>query len=270
MNVTWVVENIAKEQSFRELAEAVEKAGYPLVKLNGDYRPGLVQHLDGQCVIFNGSINMTKLVKETIPNAYPFAYSNWKKFLCQSYYPHFVDYLFNDNVIWTTLEQFYKKKWLYYGCLGKEGMVFIRPDSGEKTFQAQLLDIQNIESFYTNHKDLANEMVVIASPKNINGEWRVVVSKTEVIALSCYRYHGLITKVPSAPKEVVEFAEKLLTIDYHPDPVYCLDICLDSDDQPWLMELTSFSSAGLYACNKDQIVKRVSEIVLNDFTSHVL
>ena len=44
-----------------------------------------------------------------------------------------------------------------------------------------------------------------------------------------------------------------------------LGICEDNDGDFWLMELTSFSSAGLYATKKELIVKRVSEIALEDY-----
>ncbi len=49
-------------------------------------------------------------------------------------------------------------------------------------------------------------------------------------------------------------------MDYYPDSVFCYDICQDGDGECFLLELTSFSSAGLYATNKAAIVKRVSEI----------
>ena len=45
----------------------------------------------------------------------------------------------------------------------------------------------------------------------------------------------------------------------------CVCICEDNDGEFWLMELTSFSSAGLYATKKKPVVKRISEIALEDY-----
>lgn len=270
MKPTWIIENFVKESSYIELAQAVEKADYPLILIK-DFNSKQIEYLNGQCVIFNGSIQMVELIKCTLNKAYPVAYCHFEKYLCQAYYPYFVNYLFNDHCAWTTLEQFYYKKWFYYGIFGKEAMLFIRPNSGDKPFTARLLDIQDIEKFYKENEHLKYEMVVISTPKNILGEWRVVVSKKGIISVSCYKYQNLITKVPGAPSNVIALAEELLNkINYYPDSVFCYDICQDNDSKPYLLELTSFSSAGLYATNKDKIVKEVSEIVIEDFNNHVL
>ena len=59
----------------------------------------------------------------------------------------------------------------------------------------------------------------------------------------------------------MKLAEKLLNVDYYPDSVFCMDIAGDNDGNYWLLELNSFSSAGLYASNKKDIVTKVSDIV---------
>jgi len=58
--------------------------------------------------------------------------------------------------------------------------------------------------------------------------------------------------------------KEILKVGYYPDSVFCIDICQDTDGNFWLMELTAFSSAGLYGCEMEKVVKRVSEIAIED------
>lgn len=281
MQVNWIIENFAKESSYKELADAVKAAGHPLLELNGDYNKKILRDkldlnyvsvsdiaiYNNSAVIFNGSIEMAKLVqKELEMGCFPVTYSTFNKYKCSSYYSYFSNYLFNDRYCLVSLRDFYKNKFFYYGVFGKEALIFIRPDSGEKEFQAQLLDLLDIDRFFENHKHLEHELVLISTPKNILWEGRVVVSrKKEIIAHSTYRFQDQVTKIPSIPSGAIELAEKLLNIDFYPDSVFCYDLCQDNDGKFYLLELTSFSSAGLYACDKAKIVDTVSKIAAEDF-----
>ncbi len=94
----------------------------------------------------------------------------------------------------------------------------------------------------------------------------MVSRKKEIIASSTYRFQGNVSLIPSVPVETTKFCKKLLnTVDYVPDSVFCYDICQDNDGECWLLELTSFSSAGLYATDKKAIVSKVSEIAEEDW-----
>jgi hypothetical protein len=174
---------------------------------------------------------------------------------------HFGKYLFNDRYAIISLAELKRHLFFFYGVFGKETMIFVRPDSGQKPFQAQLVDMQDFERFYDSAQTFEHELVMVSSPKNIRGEWRfVVTNEQEIIAQSTYRYNGQITKIPSAPVGATNLVKELLKIGYYPDSVFVMDVCEDSDGNFWLLELNSFSSAGLYACNKTAIVKRVGEI----------
>ena len=246
-----------------------------LIEINGDYNKDILKSfyiddyglgLRKHCIIFNGSIEMAKLIRHDLHDkCQPVIYSNFENYKCSKYYSYFGQYLFNDKYALITLTELKRNLYFYYGIYGKEGMIFIRPDSGEKTFQAQVLDIIDFDRFYNKNIDLQHELVLISTPKNIVGEWRIIVSRDDIIDYSLYRYQGQTSKIRSIPKEALDLARQLLKIGYNPDSVYCFDICSDSDNNYWLLELTSFSSAGLYASNKENIVREVSKIALGDF-----
>lgn len=269
--VTWVIENYAKEESFEHLIGAARNSQHTLIEINGDYTKTLVSSLKTpQCVICNGSIKMVKLLyDELIPYCWPIRYCNFESFKCSHYYSHFGSYLFNDKYCLMSLAELNRQKFNIWGNYGKDALIFIRPDSGEKTFQAGLLDIIDLHKLMDNNKEFQHDLMLISTPKNIRWEGRFIVSKyNEIISYSTYRIQGQVAKIPSVPPKSIDFVKELLKINYYPDSVFCYDVCEDNDGNFWLLELTSFSSAGLYASNKDRIIERVSEIALIDYKNY--
>lgn len=266
MKTNWLIENITKEESFRDLAEAVEKQGYPLQNLNGSFAYSMISQYVNQPVIFNGSIEMCKLARDflSVQKNFPIIYCTWENYLCSKYYPALSDFLFNDNYVMVPLKEVKKRLYFFYGIFGREAMIFIRPNDGDKSFKGALLDLKDFEKWY--EPSVENQLALVSTPKNIRGEWRFVCTKhKEILGYSLYRYQGLITRLPVAPPGAIELCHNILSVGYFPDSVFCVDIVEDNDGNYHLMELNSFSSAGLYACDKTHIVERVSEIALDDF-----
>jgi hypothetical protein len=253
---------------------AVKEMGYPLIEINGDYSKEILYSLaeSSNCVIINGSIKMCKLIYDELKdNCFPIRYCNFEKYKCSAYYSHFGEYLFNDKYAIMSLKEICRQKYDVWGHYGKDALIFLRPDSGEKLFQAGVVDIIDINKLYESNKDIEHELGLVSTPKNIIWEGRFIVSKyKDIIAYSTYRFQGNICLIPSVPPETLKFCKMLLEkIEYYPDSVFCFDICQDSDKECWLLELTSFSSAGLYASNKNAIVKRVSEIAEEDWNKNI-
>jgi hypothetical protein len=258
----WIVENFTHESSYVDLVDAIKKEGHELKEIKGDFK---YSDLDGynweSPVLFLGSINMTNTAFERMPHCYPVAYCNQQNYLCTRYMSHYGKYLFNDKYAIVSLKEFHRHKFFYYGIFGNESLIFIRPDSGQKPFQAQLIDLIDIDRFLEINKNIEHELVVISCPKNIRGEFRFVVSsKKEIISHSTYRFQDQVCKIPAVPVGATKLVKEILEVGYYPDSVFVMDVCEDHDNNYWLMELNSFSSAGLYACNKTDIVKKVSEI----------
>jgi len=267
MKTKWIVENFTHESSYMDLVKAIKNANMEVKQINQDFKFSDLDGYNQDCpVMFLGSIEMTNLALKQLKNCYPVAYCNQVNYLCSNYISHFGKHLFNDKYAMMTLSELQRQKFLYYGIFGKEAMLFVRPDSGQKTFQAQLIDLLDIDRFVNNHSDELHKLVLVSSPKNIRGEWRFVVSnRKDIIACSTYRYQGQITRIPSAPQGATELVKEILNIEYYPDSVFCVDICEADDNRFYLLELNSFSSAGLYECNKPNIVQKVSIIAEEDW-----
>jgi len=272
MKCFWIIENFVKEPSYKGLIDAAQALGYPLLSITGDYKKEMLRAVTSKCVILNGSIKMVKLVKEALDDdCYPIIYCTFEKYLCTAYYPHFGPYLFNDKYCLMPLKELIRQKYDVWGHYGKDALIFVRPNSGEKLFQAGLVDIIDADRLLEANKDIETELVLVSSPKNILWEGRFLVSKErEIIAYSTYRFQGNVSIIPSVPPETLKFCKRLLnTIKYYPDSVFCFDICQDSDGEPYLLELTSFSSAGLYAMDYKAVVQKVSEIAEREYSLHL-
>lgn len=269
MKTRWIVENFTHESSYTDLVKAIKKEGCDLTEIKGDFKYSQLDSFNEEApVIFFGSIGMTSMMQQHLKNSHPVAYCNQQNYLCTRYMSHFGKYLFNDKYAIVSLAELKRHLFFFYGIFGKETMIFVRPDSGQKPFQAQLVDMQDFENFYAQGRSIEHELVVVSSPKNIRGEWRfVVTSNKDIISQSTYRYMGQITRIPSAPAGATALVKELLNVGYYPDTIFVMDVCEDNDGNYWLLELNSFSSAGLYECNKTDIVKKVSEIAEKEWTA---
>ena len=203
--------------------------------------------------VFLGSIEGSNWIRANRPNVKQWAtFENYK---CSVYYPQCQELLFNDKYAFIPFKELARRKWDLYSWLGKESLVFVRPNSGEKDIPAELVDLQDIGKLVTNYD--YEGLAVVSTPKNMIGEWRFVVSEGEIIACSSYKFQGVLTCVPSAPAGAHALVQKVIDKGVNPDKIFCVDVVQDTGGEFWVMELTSFSSAGLYACD----VKKIAELL---------
>lgn len=279
MRAKYIIENFTDSEDYREIINAVRNSGrecYAIDKRNYfDFDPS--GYVENECIIVQGSIQMTKHIRNKLPNGcFPIAYNNWNNYLCTSYYPFYKEFLFNDNHIQLTVKELKENKFDIYGKFGREALIFVRPDSGEKSFSGQLLDLQDFDRMWTNSimsNALDSDIIFVSTPKKINGEWRFICSKfegkNEIISYSTYQYQGKRTVIPGAPQGAIDLCNRILEVNYIPDSVFCVDICESGDiGMFYLLELTSFSSAGLYASDKIKTVDKVSYIAEQEWMKH--
>jgi hypothetical protein len=273
MTPKWLVENFTGDNGYEDLIAEIRNQGMECIVLDirnhFELRPGLIN--DGECVIFQGSIQLFRKLKAEL-NAYPLGWMRDQNYLCSRYYPHYQKFLFNDRHVFTTVAGLKHNKWWFYSSFGKEAVIYVRPDGGDKVFTGQLLDLQDFDKFW-NNKVVCNvsdeDLVIVSTPKNVVGEWRYIVTdQKEILGTSLYNYQGQRTYVPSAPEKATLLCKQILDVGWYPDPVFTIDICEDSDQNYWLMEINSFTSAGTYAAPKAPIVKKVSEIAFKQWCDH--
>lgn len=140
-------------------------------------------------------------------------------------------------------------------------LFFIKPDNDLKDFTGEILEKKDFSKWYSSISAggfLFDETikVVVAPPKYMGKEWRLVLVDGKVVTGSLYKNRSMRPKVCEQPENVVELAERMAAI-WQPAPVFVMDIC-DHEDGPKIIELNCFNASGFYACDIDVIVKEVS------------
>lgn len=262
--VKWVIEDFATENQTKELAEAAIELGFE-VKLcdhKNYFSTDWPKYFPkDECVVTQTSIQSAFSIMRYCPEWYPGPWYEKDKFKCNYYYPFFGKYLFNDNYMMIPVGEVLRNKDRIFEFFGKDGCVFIRPNGGAKSFTGEVFEIETFERMWharCSYGAMPSDLVVVSTPKNIKSEIRYIIGNKEIIAFS--HYNG---KKVDFPHPFVK--EVLKNTNYNPHPVWCLDVALDNDYNPYVLEVGSFSVSGLYECNKKDIVLKVSEIAYNDF-----
>jgi len=141
----------------------------------------------------------------------------------------------------------------------KEGRIFVRPDAGDKEFDAEVVAPQHFNRF-VNYFD-KDYRIVVSQPTHIHKEWRIVIKNGEFVTGSTYRVNGrLLSKRMSFEDDcsliiwTVTKAAKNIDI-----PLFCLDVAL-TDYGYKVVELTSINCAGLYDCDINKVLLAIDSL----------
>jgi hypothetical protein len=186
-------------------------------------------------------------------------------FACSSYYCEFGKYLLNDPYVMLPFGELGRRREFLFDVVGRNGRVFIRPDSPLKLFTGQIATSETFDAdlefmgFYEFPRD---SLVVVSGPHDLDAEWRFVVANRQVVAGSQYKQAGEMSIQPEFDSSAFELAGQIASENYQPDPVWVLDVCRTRQGAYRLLEIGGFSFADLYACDKQRIVAAASDAAL--------
>jgi len=267
MKPTWLIEaDVFPNECGRLIAElARQEVPYVVCKV-GKYEEYIKDFPDDACMVFYGSLQFASILRRQ--TNWSGIYCNLPKFECLYYYPRFGQYLLNSNYAMLPFGELDRRKdWLFQN-IGSDNQLFVRPSSGYKTFTGKVTNAENWEKdlrlfgFYDINPE---ELVVAATPSAIKQEWRVVVSD-KVISGSRYfvndpQYWDTDHSVETLPDFVLQYVNEILaTIKYQPDPCWTIDICQLESNELKVVEVGSFSCAGMYASDPEPIVAELNLI----------
>jgi hypothetical protein len=213
---------------------------------------------DGDCAVFLGTYPLMRHI-QLHHRWVPGGWCDAERFDCARYYPAFGSYLLNHDCLIAPIEAALSDVESIFRRFGDDGWVFIRPVGLEKTFTGRCVDVGAYASALESAR-YSRCGALVARPRRLGSEWRLVVATQGVVAASRYREEGVLSVAPGSPAEVRSFAEQILaTTDYRPDPLFMLDVC-ESDGTLHLLELNSFSCSGLYACDPEAVVATVARL----------
>ncbi|AMV23065.1 hypothetical protein VT84_01545 [Gemmata sp. SH-PL17] len=182
---------------------------------------------------------------------------------CTAYYPHFADFLLNQRHEIITGAGAIREKERLFHTFGRNGYVFARPTSVHKLFVGRLIAEDDFETAPAPTRYDPETKIVVAGPRELGAEWRLVVAHNEVIAANRYAEGGTRSVAAGCPNEVLTFANAMFeTVGWRPDDVFMLDVC-ESTDGLRLVELNSFSCSWIYACDLVSIIRATSQCAIN-------
>lgn len=153
--------------------------------------------------------------------------------------------------------------------VARYGPLFVRPDGGNKAFTGSVVGGNySVENFLRyvgsitegdSHVD-PHAAVIVRKPAMIQGEYRFVCSRGEIITGSQYRWDNRLDIRSDVHPMAQVYAERIVNEFEGPDLVYVMDIAICEDHYGKIVEFNNFSNSGLYACDRLKVVKRVTEI----------
>jgi hypothetical protein len=207
-------------------------------------------------VFVYGSIAM---VRDAVARCHgaPAAFADFDRLRCSAYYPRYREHLLQAEHRFVTLSDLASRIDALSRDLGKDDVVFVRPDENDKGFDGQLVHRAAVDDFVAAALRFVGPSTscVVARPMSIDEEWRLFVANGRVIAASQYRFRRSVAVVPDAPQEVVRFAEARAA-EHAPHPIFVIDVGRVGD-RLCVVEIGSASCAGLYACDVRAIARGV-------------
>lgn len=259
MKVNWLLQTDVFDENLDELKKEIKNQGHKYTIV--DYKPfsdnkeQLDLKFEGP-VLFYGSINFGQQILRGT-NWTPGVYCDSCKYDCSYYYLHLHDYLLNNDFSLLPFGFLEKNKFYYRHIY--DDLVFVRPNSGTKSFTGQVVDVSE-RNFVNKLKAFGvkdEELILVSTPLHIKKEWRLIVTD-KVITGSQYKDKFKHVESPELPERVVKFANNLLLkTKFRPEPIWTLDIC-ESGDKLYVLEIGCFSCAGFYMSDVSKIVKEAS------------
>jgi hypothetical protein len=243
------------------LMAACKKQGYEVQLVD---RYGKFSDVEAEPAVFRGGIHFYLSFSRKNEVRYkivPGFYCTLSNYACSMYYPRFNRFILNRDYI---LLPYGSLPYSMDHVVKKLGYpFFIRPNSGAKLFPGQVVQKQEqIDDLRFNDSLKPETLILLSSAKEVNKEWRFVVCGRKIISGTLYKPHE---EEDSESTNAGLFAESVInSTDWEPDPVWTLDIC-SVDGKMYVLEVNSFSCAGLYSCDASKVVEAVSKQARKDF-----
>ena len=215
---------------------------------------GLVSYSDNSNIFYGSIISARQVYKNTSWQVWvPDEMFDW-----HYYAPRFGQNLFNKDYFLCPFGQVKEKGEQFFGS-GERRSIFVKPNSGYKPFTGMSCRLDKLEKELGYIKEqgtiFPEEICVVARSKTISREYRLLVVDNKVICGSQY--------LPDEQKlkddhPALQYASFLLPkIDYYPCLAWTLDIA-ESYGKYSVLEVNSFSSAGLYHMDMEKVVDTIT------------
>ncbi|MFN7924489.1 MAG: ATP-grasp domain-containing protein [Bryobacteraceae bacterium] len=253
-SVHWLIQrNQADTTDVRRVAEALEADGIPvhLVDLErGGALPPLPDLPNNVPVVCHGPAFIPRALKH--PRLRPWVFFDLDTFRWSRFRAAWKEAMLSRDASVVDLAA-------AQTLLRARGQQFVRPDEDSKAFDGGVYTATELDNAVGKRVSQATP-VVVASPVNVEVEWRFVVVGGEIVACSEYKRWGRASTDGSVPRGAIRMAEEIASL-WGPASVYCLDLA-DTGDRLGVVEANCFNAARLYGCAVRRVVQAVNDHVL--------
>lgn len=264
-NITWIVQpDVFTEDQKEETYLILRESGMKVTVVEPYFKEPATPFTD---IMLRGSFGLVswlnteairKLGKMVINQDYwiPFSFAEL---------PKYFNATLNDDIVWMTLPEAQK-------CLQVEGTMFVRPDSGKKTFSGQLFDYDKLstEIAFLQQRNIETDFLVgVAKPKELNIEARFVIVDKKIISQSVYSDRGSISFLGEVPKKVTEFANECLNSTAFPEPHFVLDLA-ETTNGIKVVEVNAIETSSYYNSDRKAIYQALQQALQEGKVTHLL
>lgn len=140
-------------------------------------------------------------------------------------------------------------------------ILFVRPAADMKEFTGAAMEFQEIkkwDGFKSSKGPFSVETKVqVATPKNIEAEYRTVVVDKQVITSSQYRRNNRFNCRDEVPQSIIDYASEMAQL-YQPSDVFVLDVCELTNRTLKIVETNTFNASGFYWADYYKIIQEVT------------
>ena len=173
---------------------------------------------DSDCVIACGTFPFARQIQLHRPWT-PEAWCDPDGLDCKTYYAHFGKFLLNHAHTILPAAEAIRQRDRLYEEFGPDDEVFVRPTGCHKVFTGRCVYKDDFASALSPATFDPDAQVVVAAPREIGREWRLVVAGDRVLAASQYAAGGSKRVEAGCPAEVRAFAESMLAeVRWRPGP----------------------------------------------------
>lgn len=270
MKIIWVLESeVWTKDEEERIEQAIQSEGSEIYhyQLGQDLNQlrALRYSSEDKPVVGRGSIGFIK----RIDCGFPWSFVNWFCFRCSNYYSYLSDFLLSQDFVFMPWRLLPVKKDFLYSVFGKDGNIFIRPDSNDKVFSGRLVSRDDFDTWHGNESlcyDPPQELqCVVAKPEEITNERRFIcsVQDCDILSSSLYKDQNLdqtICLSESQKEQVQKILIKLKENECILDNVPF--IVLDMAETPTghkLIEIGSVNCCSWYNCDPVPVVRSIEK-----------
>ena len=268
MKVGWLIDIDLMAEEQVGIIPHLKSLGYPVYKLSAALDKPKIKHDPEYVYAFLGSFEELDSVKKHL--GFPIATYGLNKYINRSGYISFMpnDWFLNEHSVMATWGQLQHNSTRFFKMFDSE-QLFARPDDGKKSFTGQVFNKSSIfdeMQFLDRYSRVAPETLIwVGESKKIDREYRFWISAGKVLTWSEYSWDKTpIQTIVEPTKAICDMAEQVAKYDWQVDLIYTVDIT-EHDGTAKIIELNSFSCAGLYNCDGKNLLEVVSRDILDEW-----